>query len=167
MIFKSRRTFIKHSFLTSVIFVTCAGELFGAVTPMRTIALVHKDLFPDSGMAPNIDDINASYYLNSILNHSRVTDETKKFIRNGAEWLNEESAGEYNKAYSKLSASQRQKILKKISDTRWGKNWLDTIMTYLLEGMLGDPVYGSNIAKSGWLWLNHKPGLPRPVKALL
>jgi len=167
MIFKSRRTFIKHSVLTSVIFVTCSGELFGAVTPMRTIALVHRDLFPDSATAPKIDDINASYYLNSILNHSRVTDASKNFIRNGAKWLNEESAGEYNKLYLKLSALQRQKILKKISDTRWGESWLDTIMTYLLEATLGDPIYGGNIAKSGWLWLNHKPGLPRPLKALL
>lgn len=167
MIFKTRRTFLKNSFLTSVIFVTCYNELFAAVTPMDTIALVHKDLFPDGRGVPKTNDINASYYLNAILNHSRVSDEMKAFIRDGVKRLNEESAAQYEKVYTRLTASQREKILEEIADTGWGESWIETLLTYLLEAMLGDPVYGGNRAARGWIWLNHKPGLPTPVKALL
>lgn len=167
MSFKSRRVFLKNSFLTSVIFLTCSGELFGAVTPMQMISLVQKDLFPDTANTPKSDDINASYYLNKILNHSRVTEQDKDFIRSGVKWLNEECVQKYKKVYTKLSASERQNILQEISQSGWGDSWLRTIMTYLLEAMLGDPIYGGNKNQSGWKWLNHKSGLPRPIKAIL
>ncbi|MCF6340833.1 MAG: gluconate 2-dehydrogenase subunit 3 family protein [Sulfurimonas sp.] len=147
--------------------ITYSGELFGAITPINTIAQVHKDLFPDNKMAPNQNDINASYYLNSILNHSRITNDRKRFIRNGVKWLNEESTLKYRKMYTKLSSTQRQTILRDISKTNWGESWLDIIMTYLLEAMLGDPIYGGNRAESGWKWLKHTSGFPRPKKAFL
>lgn len=167
MIFKSRRNFLKNSFLSSVVLLTYNGKLFATVTPMNTIAQLHIDLFPDNGISPNQNDINASYYLTSILKHSRITDDTKKFIRNGVKWLNEEASSKYNKIYTKLSSKKRQTVLKNISKTDWGESWLDTIMTYLLEAMLGDPIYGGNKAESGWKWLKHTGGLPRPKKALL
>lgn len=167
MSFKSRRVFLKNSFLVSVIFLTCAGELVGAVTPIQTISLVQKDLFPDTANTPKSDDINAYYYLHAILNHSRVTDQDKDFIRSGVKWLNEESVEKYKKIYTKLSAGERQNILQEISQSGWGDNWIRTIMTYLLEAMLGDPIYGGNKNQSGWKWLNHKSGLPRPIKAVL
>lgn len=167
MTFKSRRTFLKNSFLTSIIFVTYSGELFAAVTPMQTIALLYKDIFPQSAGSPKIYDINASYYLNSMLNHSRVTDQTKAFIRNGVQWLNEEAVAKYEKVYTKLTASQRQEIVEEIIQTGWGERWIQTLLTYLLEAMLGDSVYGGNRGESGWKWVNHKSGLPRPTKAVL
>lgn len=167
MIFKSRRAFLKNSFLTSVILVTCSDELFGAVAPMQTIALVQKDLFPQNDNVPKTDEINAAYYLNTILNHSRITDQDKDFIRNGVKWLNEECAQKYKKVYTKLSNKERQNILQEIAQSRWGDSWIRTIMTYLLEAMLGDPIYGGNKNQSGWKWLNHQGGLPRPIKALL
>jgi hypothetical protein len=167
MILNSRRTFLKNSFLTSVVLLTCNGELFGGITPLQTIGMVYRDLFPDSDRAPSADDINANIYLNKILNHSRVTDENKTFIRNGVKWLNEESVAKYKKVYTKLSKLQRQKILQEIADTRWGDSWIETIMTYFFEAMLGDPVYGGNRDGIGWKWLEHKPGLPRPRKALI
>ena len=164
MILNSRRSFLKNSFLSSVILLTSSGKLFGAVTPMSTISQLHIDLFPDNAISPNQNDINASYYLNSILKHSRITDDTKKFIRNGVKWLNEEANTKYKRVYTKLSSKQRQIILKDISKTSWGESWLESIMTYLLEAMLGDPVYGGNKAESGWKWLKHTGGLPKPKK---
>lgn len=166
-VLKSRRIFLKNSFLSSVLLITYSGELFGAITPISTIAQVHKDLFPDSGMVPNQNDINASYYINIVLNHSRINDDRKRFIRNGVKWLNEEATLKYKKIYIRLSSTQRQTILRDISKTDWGESWLDIIMSYLLEAMLGDPIYGGNKAESGWKWLNHKGGLPRPKEALL
>ena len=164
----SRRAFLKNSFLSSVIFVTYSGELFAAVTPIETISILHDDLFPEAMRAPSMNFINATFYLHTIvLSHSRIDDETKVFIRDGVKWLNEESVSKYQIVYAKLSPKRRQNILKDIVDTDWGESWLDTIMTYLLEAMLGDPVYGINGGQRGWKWLNHQPGFPRPHKALL
>jgi hypothetical protein len=166
MILNSRRNFLKSSFLSSLLLITCNKELFGAITPLGTIRQLHLDLFPQNSFVPSKNDINAYAYLNFILNHSYVTDDTKKFIQNGARWLNEESVLKYKKVYTALYDFQRQKILKEISKTAWGESWLETIMSYFFEAMLGDPIYGGNRAQSGWKWLNHKSGLPRPTKAL-
>ncbi len=164
----SRRVFLKNSFLSSVIFVTYSGELCAAVTPLETISILHGDLFPDGDKVPNLNSINATFYLNTIvLNHSRIDFETKSYIRDGVRWLNEEAMTKYKKVYAKLPPNKREKVLEDIVATDWGESWIDTIMTYFLEAMLGDPVYGINSRQKSWKWLNHEPGYPRPKKAFL
>ena len=163
----SRRKFIKHSFLSSVILLTSGSKLLGATTPLQTIAVVQNDLFPATGFVPSGQYINANGYLRKILNHSRVSDVDKEFIKDGAKWLNEESVAKFKKPYEQLSKDQREKVLKIVVDTDWGESWISTIMNYLLEALLGDPIYGGNKGKIGWKWLNHKGGIPRPTKACL
>ncbi|MCW8955062.1 MAG: gluconate 2-dehydrogenase subunit 3 family protein [Sulfurimonas sp.] len=167
MIFKQRRNFLKNSFLSSVVLLTYSGELFGAVTTMETMSVVHKDLFGEVADVPTAESINANSYLYKILKHSKITSQNKAFIKDGIKWLNEEAVSKYKKTYTKLSDKQRQKVLQEIADTIWGDSWLENILTYFLEAMLGDPLYGGNKAMSGWKWLNYKPGLPRPTKAFL
>ena len=41
-------------------------------------------------------------------------------------------------------------------------NWLSLLLTYLLEALLADPVYGGNPGGIGWQWLAHQPGFPTP-----
>ena len=161
----SRRLFLKHSFLSSAILLTCGSELLAITTPLQTIALVQEDLFPATGLVPSAQYINANMYLSKILNHPRISDSDKEFIRDGAKWLNEEAVTKYKKTYTQLTPKQRQKVLKIVVDTDWGESWLFKIMTYILESLLGDPVYGGNKNEAGWQWLNHQGGLPRPTKA--
>lgn len=161
----SRRNFLKTGVLSSAILLTCSGELLGATTPLQTIKLVQDDLFPSSGIAPSSSYINANKYLGKILNHSRVSISDKEFIKDGARWLNEEAITKYKKTYMKLTPKQRQKVLNIVVDTDWGESWLAKIMSYILESLLGDPIYGGNKAQIGWKWLNHKGGIPRPTKA--
>jgi len=163
----TRRKFLKNSFLSSVILLTCSGELFGAVTPTQTLGVLHKDLFPSSSFIPSVKFINANLYLNKIFVHSRVSDEDKEFIRDGVRWLNEESVNKYKKVYANLPEKKRQKVLQEVVDTDWGESWIHNIMMYMMEAMLGDPIYGGNGGELGWKWLNHQPGLPRPTKAYL
>ena len=40
--------------------------------------------------------------------------------------------------------------------------WLSTLITYTLEALLSDPLYGGNTNGIGWKWLGHDPGNPRP-----
>lgn len=163
MILNSRRKFLKTAFLSSVVLVISSGKLFGAVTPLKILLVVQEDLFP---LSKTIES-NSYAYLSMVLRHSRISDEDKQFLRNGVRWLNEEAVSKYKKIYTELSDEKRQDILKIISKERWGENWIDTVLTYIMESMLGDPIYGINKNGAGWKWLKHESGLPRPKKALL
>ena len=163
MFLNSRRTFLKKSFLSTAVLVMAGDKLFGAITPFETLVVVQEDLFP---YAKELGS-NASAYISLILNHSRVTDKEKAFIRNGVQWLNEEAILQYKKLYTQLSPVNRQNILHTISNEKWGERWLYTLLTYTMEAMLGDPIYGINKNESGWKWLNFAAGIPRPTKALL
>ncbi len=163
MFLESRRTFLQRTFLTTVVVVMSGRELFGAVTPLETLSVVQDDLFPHA----NILEVNASAYIILIFSHTRVSDEDKDFLRNGVQWLNEESISIYKTIYTKLSPKQRQNVLQTISQRRWGENWIETVLTYIMEATLGDSIYGINKNGAGWRWLNHQSGLPRPKEALL
>ncbi len=57
---------------------------------------------------------------------------------------------------------QREALLRRIEQSRAGGNWLSLLLTYLLEALLADPVYGGNPDAIGWRWLEHQPGFPTP-----
>ncbi|WP_455756915.1 gluconate 2-dehydrogenase subunit 3 family protein [Sulfurimonas sp.] len=163
MLLNSRRTFLKTTFLSSAVIVISGGKLFGATTPLQTLSVVQNDLFPHAKLL----GANASAYISVIFHHSLVSDSDKVYLRNGVQWLNEEAVKVYKKQYIQLNPKERQNILKSISKHRWGKSWIETVMTYMVEAILGDPIYGINKNEAGWKWLNHKSGLPRPKDALL
>ena len=52
--------------------------------------------------------------------------------------------------------------MRQIEQSRAGRNWLSLLLTYVLEALLADPVYGGNPDGIGWQWLEHQPGYPRP-----
>lgn len=159
----SRRNFLKSTLGGSLIALSTSNELFALTTPLQTLKVVQTDLFPKE----KIDDANAYAYLSIILHHSHISDEDKHFLKNGTLWLNEEALKTYKDVYIKLSSKQRQKVLRTISQESWGKSWIKTVLGYIMEAVLGDPIYGINKEESGWKWLAHTSGLPRPTKALL
>jgi gluconate 2-dehydrogenase gamma chain len=159
----SRRSFLQTSFLSTVLLISSSQTLFGATTPMQTINLVQKDLFAFADKS----GVNVVGYMHLILKHSRVSKEDKEFIINGVKWLNEESVEVYKKIYTRLTQSQRQKLLKRIAKTSWGESWIDTILTYIMEAMMSDPIYGVNKNEVGQKWVNHIEGYPRPKEPLL
>ena len=163
----SRRVFLGFSFLSLGVLLFKDKKLFGATSVIKTIKQVQSDLFPPvAGIdTQKLDSI--SYLKNIVLKHSRISQEEKSFIRNGAKWLNEESIKTYNKLYISLDKPQREKILKKVSKTSWGESWLYTMMSYLFEALLSDPIYGVNKDEIAWRWLGFEGGVPRPKKAFL
>jgi len=162
-----RRLFLQAGFLSTVVFISYKAELFATVTPLQTLSVLQEDLFPSEGSSPSQKQINAKSYLSLILQHNRVSDTDKEFIKNGVKWLNEASVEKYKKIYFKLDENQRQVILQNISQTSWGESFIADILKYIFEAMLGDPIYGINKNESGWKWLNHEAGLPRPTKAYM
>jgi len=164
---KNRRNFLKAGLLSSVIFVASRGELYGATTTLQTLEIMQKDLLHDADAMPSFEQINPNKYLLIIFNHSRIDAEEKQYLRNGAKWLNEESLEMYEKPYVSLDADKRQRVLISFSFHDWGKSYIDRILSYMMESMLGDPIYGGNKNGSGWAFLNHIGGQPSPKKVYL
>ncbi|MDB2562309.1 gluconate 2-dehydrogenase subunit 3 family protein [Sulfurimonas sp.] len=159
----SRRNFLKTSMCTSLVLSLTSTNIFASVTPLETLAIVQEDLFPQE----MTNRSNALSYVSLIFQHSRVSTGDKQFLRNGTKWLNEEAVIKYNKVYTKLSSKERQDILEIISNKSWGESWIKTVLSYIMEAVLGDPVYGVNKDEFGWKWLNHSTGLPRPKEMYL
>ncbi len=132
-----------------------------------TLHTVQRDLYAETDTMPSYEAINALVYLKHVLKQPRVAKAHKRFIVNGVRWLNEASIARYKKHYTKLAAPQRNIVLQTIVQEQWGKRWIETLLTYIYEAMLGDPVYGGNRNEVGWKWLHHTPGKPRPTKALV
>ena len=128
-----------------------------------TLALLQEDLFPDINQKLNTRTINARAYLSYILHHPRVSDDDKRFVKRGVVWMDEEAKRLFGASYMQLSSKRRQEVLAFVAKTQWGESFIETILTYLFEALLGDPVYGINKDEVGWKWLHHTPGLPRPT----
>ena len=57
-----------------------------------------------------------------------------------------------------------EEVLKGISKSRAGSNWLNTLLGYIFQAILSPPSYGGNPKGIGWHWLEHKAGFPLPAK---
>jgi len=61
-----------------------------------------------------------------------------------------------------MHTEEKEKALRAYEESSYGRNWLSRIMTLTMEGMFGDPIYGSNVKESGWKALHAFGGQPRP-----
>lgn len=167
MFLKTRRTFLKKTAFSTTALVFPQTELLASESVLDTLSLLQRDLYGDLQSAPSFKEVNSRAYLSLILTHSRVDEETKKYIKNGAIWLDEESMKLYKQPYIKLNSNERQKTLESVAAYTWGENWIDVMLRFIYEAVLGDTIYGVNKNESGWKWLNHVSGLPRPKEPLL
>lgn len=158
----NRRSFLKAGFLSSIIFISNGCELFSATTPKETLFVLQGDLFSHA----NDMKVDTAKYMNIVLNHSRVSDEDKKFIKNSIRWLNEEAVLMFEKKYVRLTPIQRQEVLRSIAKSSWGESFIHDNLIYIMEASFSDPIYGVN-SGDGWKWLGFETGLPRPKKAYL
>ncbi|EDZ63656.1 hypothetical protein SMGD1_1666 [Sulfurimonas gotlandica GD1] len=167
MFLNTRRTFLKCTAFSTTALILPHTKLFASATILDTLALAQRDLYGDLESAPGFKEINSRAYLSLILTHSRIGEDSKKFITNGATWLEEEAQTLYKTPYTSLSYDERQKTLESTATYKWGESWIDAMLRFIYEAVLGDPIYGINKDSSGWKWLNHVSGLPRPKEPLL
>lgn len=130
--------------------------------PWQTIAAVQQHLFPAGEESPGAGDFRAIVYLHNSIENPAADGEDKTFIVNGAGWLNDLSRDRYQRSFTSLDEPERETVLRKIEQSKAGRNWLSLLLTYLLEALLADPVYGGNPGGIGWQWLEHQPGYPTP-----
>lgn len=130
--------------------------------PWKTIDSVQEHLFPADAHSPGARDIQALNFLQSMITAPDVEDFERQRIIDGAGWLNDLSMQIYQQKFINLNEEKREKILRKIEQSRAGSRWLSLLMTYLIEALLSDPIYGGNKNGRGWKWLEHQPGFPTP-----
>ncbi len=125
-----------------------------------TIAIVQNHLFPSEPDSPGAVEINALHYLHDFLNNPATDPLDSEFIHSGSRLLQQSTDGALS--LSDQSIEQREITLRQFEKTNDGRRWLVTILNYVLEALLTDPVYGGNPDRIGWQWLEHRAGEPRP-----
>lgn len=132
--------------------------------PWLSLQAVLEQLLPESDTGPGAKSLNATAYLFNVVNEQPIEPEEKSFIFKGIGWLNGFAQSQLKKNFVELTFDEKEKILKGISKSRAGHNWLNTLITYLYEAMLTPPSYGGNPDGIGWQWLDHQGGFPLPPK---
>jgi len=132
--------------------------------PWLTLDATLAHLLPISATGPSADDINALPYLYQVMTVQPTAANEKEFIVKGVGWLNSFANSEYSKAFVLLSIDEKELLLRSISRSRAGENWINTLLNYIFEAMLTPPSYGGNPKGIGWQWLEHKAGFPLPEK---
>jgi gluconate 2-dehydrogenase gamma chain len=137
---------------------------WSSAEPWKTLNAVQRHLFPGSDDTPGAGDIGALRYLHTAIENPAADGEDRTFIFNGVGWLNDLTRETYQRPFVELDEQQRERVLRQIEESRAGRNWLSLLLTYLLEALLADPVYGGNPQGVGWRWLAHQPGYPTPPR---
>ncbi len=138
--------------------------------PWLTLSHVQNYLFPRSGeinqanYSPGANDFNAIGYLKTMLNVAAADKDEREFIIKGVSWLDGMANSLFGKPFIRLNNNNREQVLQKISKSKSGESWLSTLLNYIFEALLTDPVYGGNTEQAGWKWLEHQAGFPRPTK---
>ena len=128
----------------------------------RVLDAVQRHLLPSEPNAPGAPEINALAYLRFVVDDSKVDGQDRRFILKGSEWLDAMAGELTGEPFTNLDEDRREGVLRRIAASEAGENWLSTLIYYLMEALLSDPVYGGNPGGIGWKWLEHTPGYPRP-----
>ncbi len=134
---------------------------------LEIVRVVQDILFPSDGNGPGANDVEAHYYLDWVVSDPRMDAEDSEYIIDGIGWVDETAQEDYSKGFLSLSGHEQEDVIRKISKEGWGEDWLSTILNYIFEALLSDPLYGGNPKEAGWKWLEVYPGYPRPDKSLL
>ena len=140
-----------------------AARVHGArPEPWRTLAAVQEHLFPPGDDTPGASDIGAIDYLRNTLEQPGADGSDRGFIVDGVGWLNDLAREDHGAPFVDLDEAHRETLLRKVERSRAGERWLSLMLTFVLEALLADPVYGGNRDGRGWVWLEHQPGFPTP-----
>ncbi len=136
-------------------------ELDITVQQWETIAAAQAHLFPAESDSPGASDVNAQDYLYAILADANREDADRKLVKQGTIKLDEISQQQFKKSFVALNQFDRETSLRTFEQDG-GRAWIMTVLGYIFEALLADPIYGGNPQTIGWQWLQHNPGFPRP-----
>lgn len=131
--------------------------------PWWTLHEVQEHLFPHTEDSPGAKDIQATLYLKREIANPAIDRAEAEFVVKGVGWLNGMAQRTQSATFVELDYEQREAVLRQIEQSSEGERWLSLVIYYIIEALLTDPVYGGNPDGSGWKWLSHHAGFPRPT----
>jgi len=129
----------------------------------KTIVAVQDHLFPSEKNSPGAGDVNAKAFFYAVLSDASRDDEDRKLVKEGLITLQDICWKKYKQTFIELKHELREEALRAFEKTTNGTAWIMTVLGYIFEALLTDPVYGGNPDGAGWKWLGHQPGFPRPT----
>jgi len=173
-----RRSFLLHSAGLGVVIASSWASCLAAMSPAQleglpkdggldslqwqTIAAVQEHLFPVEDAAPGAADIHATHYLHFVLSDQTLELAGRQFIIDGTAKFQAFSQSKFGKPFDRLTQEKKEASLRAFELSSVGRKWITEILGYIFEALLTDPVYGGNLNATGWKWLDHRPGFPRP-----
>jgi len=141
-------------------------DIHGQLTDedFATLMAVQEHLFPKDSNSPGANDLNAATYYTWVLTDPEKDEEDKTQMRDGIRWTNETADETFAEKFVDLDFEEKEEVLRLMANEGWGESWLSMVITNIFEALLSDPIYGSNTNESGWKWLEHTAGNPRPEK---
>ncbi len=158
----TRRVFIVSSLLagTALALLPQNKKTHIKLELFKTLEAVQEVLFPKGLKAPSASEFGATAYLANVSTHSSFLESDLKFLQRGAGELMDT----YNDFLTLSFKEQEEKLRAFVDSSRIGQNWVAFVLYFTIEGLLADPIYGGNKNESGWRWLGHHAGQPRPQK---
>jgi gluconate 2-dehydrogenase gamma chain len=130
--------------------------------PWLTLNAVLEHLLPESKSGPSAKELHVAIYLYNLV-YQQPTDKNEiEFIYKGVGWLNGFTKNQLQKNFIELTTTEKETMLRGISGSTAGENWLNNLLGYIFEAMLSPPIYGGNPEGKGWEWLEHQAGFPLP-----
>ena len=170
----TRRAFITNLSITGTVLAFTLYSCKNFFRSKKTSELVYGDkeksilnavllhLFPSEPEGPGASELKAGNYLSWIINDPNIALYKKELLISGIHWAEETAIERFQQSFVALSKDQKEETLRDLENYSNGRRWLSSVLNYILEALLGDPIYGSNTNESGWKWLGHIPGYPRP-----
>jgi hypothetical protein len=127
------------------------------------IEAVQQHLFPSNGTLPSAKEMKSGAFLFDTMAHSSFDRDIRAFVLEGAKEFETQTKG----SFIAMSHDAKEEALRAYEKRRDGKAWISRLMIITIEGLLGDPIYGSNIDQKGWKALGVTPNLPQPKERYL
>ena len=137
------------------------GQL--SVDDFALLITVQNHLFPRQKNVPGAEDFNAPTYFTWVISDTKMDQEIVRDLKKGFDLLHRTCQNLFSKKFVQLSQDQKETALRQMEKEKLGRFWISRQLTYIFEALLSDPVYGANTDETGWKWLEHTPGIPRPT----
>jgi gluconate 2-dehydrogenase gamma chain len=142
--------------------LAAAPQISYSEEPLQTLDVVFEHMFPAQSAIAGARDLGVMPFIQTSFAAPDSEPDEIEFIKNGVGWLNGVANNEYKKSFIELNETEREITLRKIESSETGNRWLSKLLSYLIEALLSDPIYGSNKHGAVWSWLQHPPGYPVP-----
>lgn len=172
----SRKSFVRTLILSGAALqlpwlTSCSSDdvLPSDVTPLnlsqfKTVRALQNTLFPSDGNGPGAADLSADVYFLWVLRDPELDPDETNYLIEKLKKFEAFCLKQTGESFPDLSTSEQNEVVALAATYIWGDRWLSRMLTIIFEALLVDPKYGVNTNESGWKWLNHDPGNPRPDK---